>query len=338
MQGQENRSRKPGAPPLRWGFVGTGSIASWMADCVGRLGSAELVAVASRSRESAGAFAERFGAKLAFDDWATLCAADDVDAVYIATPTALREEIGIAAARAGKHVLGEKPFASCDSLGRITAACREAGVAFMDATHFVHHPRTAAIRARLAGDFGWPATVDSAFLIDLPDRGDIRYDPALEPMGAIGDLGWYSVRAALEYRPPDATAHAVDARLRRDPASGAAIAGAGVLEFDDGSTSTWTCGFDTGAAVIELRLAGPAGVIRVDDFLGQDEDGSAAYRLHERGEAGTTVRVASDLPGPALMFDDFAAAVREPSLREHWMTASERTQRLLDAVWAAASG
>ena len=331
----------PQAPAIRWGFVGTGSIASWMAACVRDLGSADLAAVASRSRGNARAFAERFDAQLAFDDWTALCASDDIDAVYIATPTALREEIGVAAARAGKHVLAEKPFASHESLERITAACREAGVVFMDATHFVHHPRSAAIRVRLAGDLGWPATIDSAFLIDLPDRADIRYDPALEPMGAIGDLGWYNLRAALEYRPPEAEARTVRACLRRDSGSGAAIASAGFLEFDDGSTSTWTCGFDTGAAVIELRLAGPAGVIRVDDFLGQDGDGSAAFVLRRRGDAGNgaaTIRIASDLPGPALMFEDFAAAVREPALRERWMAASERTQHLLDAVWAAASG
>jgi hypothetical protein len=46
-----------------------------------------------------------------------------------------------------------------------------------------------------------------------------------------------------------------------------------------------------------------------------------------------SVRIESSLPGAALMFEDFAALVRDEALRERWIRASERTQRLLDAVW-----
>jgi predicted dehydrogenase len=301
--------------------------------------SAELAAASSRQMESAQAFTARFGGGRAFDSWEKMAAWDGIDAVYVATPTSVREEICVHAAKQGKHVLGEKPFASLPSLMTITAACRANGVAFMDGTHFVHHPRTAAIKSRMAEQVGWPWSVDSAFQFGLPDRSNIRYQPQLEPLGAIGDAGWYNMRAAVEYLAADAKLRTASAYLRRDEKTGAAISGSGVLVFDDGSTSTWNCGFDSGAVIMDVRISGDKGVISLNDFLSQDPDGSATYQHRKGGgpNAGAeSVRIASEFPGAVLMFEDFAAQVRDASLREAWMRASERTQKLLDAVWQSA--
>jgi predicted dehydrogenase len=332
------RASRP--PTLRWGFVGTGNIATWMADVLRNTPGAELAAVASRSTASAQAFATRHGAARGFGSWAEMLSREDIDAVYVATPTALREEICIAAADAGKHVLGEKPFASLPSLRRITAACRRNGVAFMDATHFVHHPRTAAVLAQIGEITGRPQSLDSSFLVSLSNRGDIRYDPALEPLGALGDLGWYSMRATLEYLSHAAELRSASTRLRHETRTGAIIAGSGSLTFEDGTVSDWRCSFDAEAPVIQLRLSGPLGQIAMDNFVGEDPDGSADYRQAGAGAADaapTRVRVESRFSGPSLMFQDFAAAARDPALRERWMQASERTQALLDAVREAAA-
>jgi predicted dehydrogenase len=336
MQTPARTSHPPG---LRWGFVGTGNIANWMADVVRNTPAAELAAVASRSSASALAFATRHGAAKGFDSWAEMLAWEGIDAVYVATPTALREEICIAAAKAGKHVLGEKPFASLPSLRRITAACRDSGVAFMDATHFVHHPRTAAILARMEEITGRPRSLDSSFLVSLANRSDIRYDPALEPLGALGDLGWYNMRATLEYLSPASELSSASTRLHHDARTGAIIAGSGSLAFADGTVSAWRCSFTADAPVIELRLSGPLGQITMDNFVGEERDRSASYRHSNAAAAdaaATRVRVDSGFSGPSLMFQDFASAVRDPALRHRWMQASERTQALLDAVREAA--
>jgi predicted dehydrogenase len=158
-----------------------------------------------------------------------MIASDVVDAIYVATPTSVREEICLAAAGEGKHVLGEKPFASLDSVHRIVAACRENDVAFMDGTHFPHHPRTYEIRARGEELVGRPWSLASAFQFNLSNRSNIRYNPELEPMGAIGDAGWYTMRAAVEYLPPDVEVEGAAAFLRRDEETGAVSAGSGVL-------------------------------------------------------------------------------------------------------------
>jgi len=324
---------------IRWGIVGTGGIAKSMAGMIKIADAAEIGAVSSRHMESAQAFANDHGVPHAFDSWQAMIDSDTVDAIYVATPTSVREEICIAAAKGGKHVLGEKPFASLPSVRRITAACRDNGVAFMDGTHFVHHPRTLDIKQKRVERLGTVWSVASAFQFNLTDRGNIRYNPALEPMGAIGDAGWYTMRAAVEYLPPDVVVDTVSAHLRRDPETGAAIGGSGMLDFTDGSTSTWNCGFDSGALVMDLRITGTDGVINIDDFLRQNSDGSADF-LYRKGSWGgatsDTINIPSDKPGAALMFEDMAAAAADPSQRSQWMNATERTQALLDAAWMAA--
>lgn len=323
-------------PTIRWGIVGTGSIANSMARVIDDVPSGELAAVASRRMASAEAFATAHGAGRAFDSWQEMAAWDGVDAIYVATPTGVREEISIGAAEAGKHVLAEKPFASLESLERIIAACRTRGVGFMDGTHFGHHPRTSAIREALDESVGWPWSLSSTFQFSLPDRNNIRYNLELEPMGAIGDVGWYNMRAIAEYKPANLTIRSLETYLRRDPATKAAVSGSGVIRFADESTCTWNCGFESGGVFTELRLSGLNGVITMDDFANNEADGSANYLLH-RGGFGTTqaetVHIASTYTSRAWMFEDFAAMTQDEALRERSIDDCVRTQRLLDTVW-----
>jgi len=339
MLGSSGIAAAQSVKTVRWGVVGTGGIANSMAGMIKMADASELSAVSSRRMETAKEYANDHEVPNAFDSWQEMIESDLVDAIYVATPTSVREEICIAAANGGKHVLGEKPFSSLPSVRRISAACRDNDVAFMDGTHFVHHPRTLDIKHRRDELLGSVWSVASAFQFNLPDRNNIRFRPDLEPMGAIGDAGWYNMRAAVEYLPPDVALDTVGAHLRRDSETGAAISGSGVLDFSDGSTSTWNCGFDSGAVVMDLRITGTGGVINIDDFLSQNRDGSADF-LYRKGGWGRGVseeiNTPSAKPGAALMFEDMAAAAADSSLRDQWMTATERTQALLDAVWVAA--
>jgi len=325
------------AKTLRWGVVGTGGIANSMAPRIQQADHAELVAVSSRRMESAKKFAGQHSVSNAFDSWSDMLDWDGVDAIYVATPTSVREEICIAAAKAGKHVLGEKPFANLPSLQRIVAACRDNDVGFMDGTHFPHHPRTAQIKAVMADQVGWPWSVASAFQFGLTNMSNIRMNPMLEPYGAIGDAGWYNMRAAAEYMPLNLEISSVDAYLRRNSETGAAVSGSGVIVFDDGSTTTWNCGFESGAGIMDLRISGAAGVIKLDDFLSQrEQDYAGIYEYISGWRNSKDVVVASSKPGSALMFQDFAGMVADPEWREASIRISERTQYLLDAIWNSA--
>jgi len=326
--------------PLRWGIVGTGGIANSMASMIKLAARAELAAVASRKIETAKQFANKHGIPGAFGSWSEMLSSNTVDAVYVATPTAVREEICLLAAANGKHVLGEKPFANLPSLRRITSACRKNGVGFMDGTHFVHHPRTAKIKTTMREKIGWPLSIDSAFQFSLTDADNIRMDPNLEPYGALGDAGWYNMRAAVEYTAPGVKVIGVGAYVRRDKKSNAVITGSGVIAFSDGSTNTWNCGFEAGALNMDLRLSGAGGQFSLDDFVFKPGDGPAeyVYRKGGFGDGGTSERITvpSAKPPAALMFENFAGMVGNSDLFEASVAASERTQEWLDAIWTKA--
>jgi predicted dehydrogenase len=335
MQGKQT------ANTVRWGVIGTGGIANQMAPMIKLADNAELAAVSSRRMETAQEYADQHGVTHTYDSWQAMITADTIDAVYIATPTSVREEIAVAAATEGKHVLGEKPFANLESLQRITAACRANGVGFMDGTHFVHHPRTAAIRAAIPEKVGRPTSIASAFQFYIADTSNIRLNPALEPLGAIGDVGWYNVRAAVEYTHPDVDIESVCAFARRHPETNAILEASGLIVFSDASTTTFHCGFDSRAMNMDCRIAGSLGQISMWGFIINESDGSASYDLRQQGfgpDAGEKVVVPSARPGAALMFEDFAAMTANKVLFEKSVAASERTQRWLDAVYDAAAG
>ncbi len=331
------QSNKAPARQLRWGIVGTGGIANSMASMIQLADHAEIGAVSSRKMDSAQEFAARHQAPMAFDSWKQMCQSNGVDAIYVATPTSVREEICIEAANQGKHVLGEKPFASLESVKRITAACRSNGVGFMDGTHFVHHPRTAHINRVTQEKVGWPWSIASAFQFSLTDKGNIRYNTNLEPYGAIGDAGWYNMKVAVEFSTPGIEIKTVEAFLRRDKDTGAAVSGSGVIVFDDGSTTTWNCGFDSGAGIMDLRISGANGVIKLDDFLSvRPSDQPADYEYRQAWDDTERVEVASPKRGAALMFEDFANMIGNPELIEASIRSTEKTQQWLDAIWESA--
>jgi hypothetical protein len=175
--------------------------------------------------------------------------------------------------------------------------------------------------------------------VSLTDRGDIRYNPALEPLGALGDLGWYCMRATREYLSPESELRSVEVSLRRDSETGAVVSGEGLLTFLDHTVSRWSCAFDAEKTDIGLALSGSHGTIRMDNFVGEAPDGTANYHVESTdaaGAAGQVIAVASGASGPALMFDDFSKMAHARAPREPWICASERTQALLDAAWATA--
>ena len=112
---------------IGFGLVGTGSIADFHAWAIAQVAGASLRAVCSRDAAKAGAFATRHGTT-AEPDLAALLARPDVAVICVTTPSGAHEEIAIAALRAGKHVLCEKPLEiSTARIDRMIAAARQNG-------------------------------------------------------------------------------------------------------------------------------------------------------------------------------------------------------------------
>jgi predicted dehydrogenase len=179
---------------LRWGIIGTGGIAHAFAADLALTGSGTVVAVGSRSLESA----ERFGVGRPHGSYEALVADSEVDVVYVATPHPMHHANALLALEAGKPVLVEKAFTMNAAEAReLVAAARARRLFLMEAmwTRFLPHMRE--IRALLeAGALGELVTVsadhgqwfahDPAFRLFAPELGG----------GALLDLGVYPVSFA----------------------------------------------------------------------------------------------------------------------------------------------
>lgn len=113
---------------MRFAVIGCGRIAPKHAESIVALEEAELVAVCDVVPEKAQAFADKYGAK-PYTSYEEMLAKEDIDVVTIATESNLHAPIGIAAAKAGKHVMVEKPMAmTLESADELIRTCRESGV------------------------------------------------------------------------------------------------------------------------------------------------------------------------------------------------------------------
>lgn len=112
----------------RFALVGTGNIAHFHARAIGLVESATLVAVHSRRESSGREFAQKYGAQY-IADYAELLQNPGIDAICLTTPSGTHAELGILAARMGKHVLCEKPIdVNTARIDALVAACAEHGV------------------------------------------------------------------------------------------------------------------------------------------------------------------------------------------------------------------
>jgi predicted dehydrogenase len=162
-----------------------------------------------------------------------------VDAVYIPLPNHLHAEWTIAAARAGKHVLCEKPLATTAAdAERMVEACETAGVRLMEAFMYRFHPSWLAVKDLVvAGRIGRLVAVQTWFSYYNDDPANIRNIRAYGG-GALFDVGCYAVnlsRMLFEAEPVR-----VLGTIVRDPVGGVDVTTSGLLEFD-GGTGSFTC-------------------------------------------------------------------------------------------------
>ncbi len=167
------------ADRIAWGILGTGRIARAFARGLRASRTGRLAAVGSRSLDKAAAFCAEFGGT-PHGSYEELLSSGDVQAVYIATPHHTHAELTVAAARAGKAILCEKPFTlSLRQAQDALAEVRKAGVFFMEAFMYRCHPQIAKLRDLLDdGAIGAPTHAHSEFGFDAPDDWeDFRADP-----------------------------------------------------------------------------------------------------------------------------------------------------------------
>ncbi|MBD3292341.1 MAG: hypothetical protein GF393_05420 [Armatimonadia bacterium] len=275
--------------PIGWGVIGCGGIADRRTIPEGIIPApgAELIAVQDIAEDRVNEVAESRGVP-GYTEIEDLLANDDVDAVYIATPTFVHHEQTVAAAEAGKHVLCEKPLALTqeECIASIDA-CAEAGVKF--GTNFMmrFHACHTTIRDMIAaGDLGRPVLGRAELTCWYPPiEGAFRQSQELGGGGALIDMGNHCIDL-LEFifgskvaRVSCFTEHLVQDYETEDTA-------VVTLHFESGAVGMVDTLFNVpdAAARNMLELYGSGGSMVTQGTIGQASTGSITAVIE--GEAG----------------------------------------------------
>lgn len=316
---------------IRWGIIGTGNIASVFAKGLTSLADAKLVAVGSRTQESAQRFAERFHVPRAYSSYTALAHDPDVDIVYISTPHALHYDNTMLCLRAGKAVLCEKPFAiNAREAAEMIATARERGLFLMEAMWTRFLPVMVRLRELLAdhaigeirmlqADFGFRTNVNPQSRL---------FDPALGGGGLL-DVGVYCVSLASHlFGPPDQIVG-----LAEIGTTGVDEQGAVLLGYPGGQLAVLSTAIRT-STPHEATIMGTDGMIRLNRawWKGTDltlmRNGHEAETIacpmegngynYEAAEAGRCLR-AGKLESAIMPLDETLAIMRTlDQIRAQW--------------------
>jgi glucose-fructose oxidoreductase len=314
-KGKAHGARGSRSKRIRYAVVGLGHIAQAAVLPAFRHASrnSELVALVSGESQKLRQLGRRYRVEHLgnYDELDSMLASDLFDAVYIALPNNMHRDVALRAARAGKHVLSEKPMAvsarDCESMIR---AARDAGVKLMIA-YRLHFERANLDAARLArsGRLGEPRFFSSDFAMQVSED-NIRLDRE-KGGGPLYDIGIYCINAARFMLGAEPTAVWATATKSRDPrfreVEETLI---GVMRFKDERVASFTCSFGA-ADRSTFTLTGTRGSITLDPAYEYAQGLSYTLRLGERQSRKRFSK--SDQFAPELLyFSDCILKNREP--------------------------
>ncbi len=257
---------------IRWGVLGNANIArKCVLPALNKSNNGCVVALATRSPETAQSLAAEHGIARVYDDYQKLLDDPAIDAVYIPLPNHLHRPWTLKALTAGKHVLCEKPLAmNSAEAEQMAAAAGRADRLLMEAFMYRFHPRSRKIKALVSqGAIGKVHSVRCAFCFKMDDSvlqtgNNYRLDNQMGG-GALMDVGCYGVSLArwlLGQEPVRVQAQAVY------DDNGIDLHVAGILQFADGALATIEAGFIT-ALQQTYSVTGSHGAIDVphDAFI-----------------------------------------------------------------------
>ena len=253
---------------INYAVVGAGWIAQQaFLPGVVQSGNSKVAAIVTGDRAKAARLADFYGIGkvIGYDDYDALLDDPGIDAVYIALPNHMHADYAIRAARAGKHIMVEKPLAvSEDEALAMIAAARSANVFLMTAYRLHNEPGTIAVLEHIrANAIGRPLFFQSVFSFQL-SPGNHRL-LATAWGGPLQDVGVYCINAARHIFAEEpieaiATAH----RSVDDPRFGEVDASvAATLRFPSGGLAQFVASFGA-AAVDNYRVVGTSGDLELD--------------------------------------------------------------------------
>jgi xylose dehydrogenase (NAD/NADP) len=328
------------ADKIRWGVISTADIArTAVIPAIRASRNGRVLAVASRDAKRARTYADSLGIERAYGSYEELLADPEIDAIYNPLPNDGHAPWSIAAARAHKPMLVEKPIAlNAEQAQQMVDVFHTEGVLLAEAFMYRYHPQHARVRELLAQDVIGPLNlIDACFTYSMPvaETANIRLKPEMGG-GGLMDVGCYCVnlcRMMAGTEPESVTGQAmIGAASKVDETF------VGTLRFPGGLLAHFDCGIRTQYRN-QYVLSGPQGMIVAGTAFLPPRRGPATIQVY-RGPAGPevmpqviTIPTADQYQ---LMVEDFADAV----LKDHKVTYdpldSVKTMRVLDALAQAA--
>jgi predicted dehydrogenase len=330
---------------LRWGILGAAAIARKNWKGIWYSGNSVVTAVASRNAERSRQFIADCQAEKPFDtipvalgSYEELLSSRAVDAIYVPIPTGLRKEWIVRAAKAGKHVLCEKPCGgTVADVREMIDACQRNRVQFMDGVMFMHNPRLDRVRQALGNEpaFGSIRRITSHFSFSSTEDfrlANIRSDAALEPLGCLGDLGWYCIRFALWTMnwqvPSEVTGRIISQACNEKSKAAVPFDFSGELFFENNVSSGFFCSF-LSAYSNWVTATGTKGQVRVPDFVLPKKSSQGALEIDGTLSDDLTINPAT--AQDANMIRAFASQVLSGKLNEAWPQWASKTQIVTNA-------
>jgi predicted dehydrogenase len=350
----------------RWGILGTANIARKNWQAIRNAGNSRLVAVASRDTARARRFiddcqaeAPMTPAPVACGSYEELLDRSDIDAVYVPLPTAVRQPWVLRAAAAGKHILCEKPCAvSSRELRTILDTCRHHRVQFMDGVMFMHSRRLPLLRRVLEDgqSIGTVLRIASQFSFKAPEEfyhRNIRASDELEPLGCLGDLGWYNIRFSL-WVMDEELPERVTGRILAERGWGKApvpVEFCGELYYAGGASASFYCSFRAENHQWAI-VSGTEGYLNVPDFVLPFFGGEVGFEVnrpvfyvrgcdfnmesHPRRFAVAEHSNGEPDSQEANMIRHFGRIVTSGQLEPQWGEIALKTQQVVDACLQSA--
>ena len=296
---------------LKIGVLGCAKIANGFVRDVQASDQVEVVAVASRDLGKAQAFARQYGLPQAWGSYEALLVDPNVDAVYLPLPNTMHAQWAMAAARAGKHVLCEKPLTlTLETAQLMFETARTHGVMLLESFPYYFQPQTGDMLALLhSGAIGQVRSVQATFGFTLAPEatGNIRFNPELGG-GALLDAGSYPlslIRLVMGQAPVRVLAQSSWA------SSGVDLATTATLEYADGRRAQLMCAMDV-ANVRRAIISGSAGTLETEylnhtaDAVGQSPYGYLPSQMRVRRGIANTLAF-EDIRSPSGSGFRFAA-------------------------------
>ncbi|GGG13367.1 oxidoreductase [Rhodococcoides trifolii] len=258
---------------MRIGVLGASRIAEQAIVEPARILGHRLVACAARDRSRADRFAEKHVVERVVDSYQDVIDDPDVDVVYNPLANSLHAPWNLAAVRAGKPVLSEKPFASdAVEADQVRRAAAGAGVTVMEGFHYLFHPVTKRLQQLVSdGTLGELVRVESITHMPAPAEGDPRWSPDLAG-GVLMDLGCYGVhvqRLFGSFAGGEPTV--AEARLEAHPSGVDAAFDVG-LEFPSGVIGRATGSMTGSEYDFRIRVVGTRGEAFAHNFIKPNSD------------------------------------------------------------------